>query len=111
MIEEYEFGKIRVDGKEYTHDVVIIPGKIIDWWRGEGHHARASDFKDIPDDVDILVIGTGASGVMDVDNDVAEYFRKKNIEIVIKKTADAVKEFNRLIEKNKKAGAALHLTC
>ena len=43
MIEGYEFGRLRVDGKEYRRDVIIYPeefrgGQRVDatWWHKEG---------------------------------------------------------------------------
>ena len=44
MIEEYDFGKLRVGGKEYRPDVIIYPegdsgSERVNpsWWRKEGH--------------------------------------------------------------------------
>jgi len=111
MIDSYDFGHISIDGKEYTHDVIILENKIIDWWRNEGHFAQAVDFKDIPDDIEVLVIGTGASGVMKVADEVFEHFKQKKIKVIAEMTGDAVKTFNRLKEEKKKAAGAFHLTC
>lgn len=33
MIEHYSFGSITIDGKEYTHDVIVSSGKVKSWWR------------------------------------------------------------------------------
>jgi len=41
MIEHYSFGRIVIDGKEYTKDLIIYPDKIrANWWRKEGHKLR-----------------------------------------------------------------------
>ncbi len=111
MIDSYSFGDIKIDGKEYTNDVIIIGSNIIGWWRQEGHFAQVPDFKDIPDGTEILVIGTGASGVMKVADEVVEHFRKKKTKVIMEMTGTAVKTFNKLIEQNKKAVGAFHLTC
>ena len=44
MIEKYDFGKLRVGGKEYRRDVIIYPegdsgSERVNpsWWRKEGH--------------------------------------------------------------------------
>jgi hypothetical protein len=111
MIDSYSFGNIMIDGKEYTHDVIITGSNIIEWWRQEGHFARVPDFKDIPDDTEILVIGTGDSGVMKVAGEVVEHFRKKKIKVIMEMTGTAVNTFNKLTKENKNVVGAFHLTC
>jgi hypothetical protein len=111
MIDEYSFGRIVINKKEYTHDVIILEGKIIDWWREEGHLCQLKDLSDIPGSAEILVIGTGASGMMKVDSKVMDYFRQKRIKVIAEMTGDAVNTFNKLKGQNKKVAAALHLTC
>ena len=72
MIEKYEFGRIVIDGKEYTDDVRIIDGKVLPkWWRKEGHFLYVGDLKEVfSKPVKILVVGTGHSGVMKVGESV-----------------------------------------
>jgi hypothetical protein len=37
-IDHYEFGRIVVDGREVTNDLIILPGRVVrNWWRQEGH--------------------------------------------------------------------------
>ena len=111
MIESYSFGRITIDGKSYTNDVIIFPDHIqADWWRLEGHKLQAADlegvFKEKPE---ILVVGTGHDGVMEVQQEVRDFCKKNRIRLVEAITADAVKQYNKL------AGpgviGAFHLTC
>ena len=111
MIDEYSFGRIVINKKEYTHDVIILEGKIIEWWREEGHLCQQKDLMDIPDKIEILVIGTGASGMMKIDGKAIDYFRQKKVKVIAEMTGDAVNTFNKLKEQNKKVAAAFHLTC
>jgi len=38
MIEKYSFGRMTIDGKEYTKDLMILSGRVrADWWRKKGH--------------------------------------------------------------------------
>jgi len=40
-IEAYRFGRISIDGRAYTGDLIICPDGIrTDWWRPEGHSLR-----------------------------------------------------------------------
>lgn len=111
MITEYSFGRIKVNGREYTHDLIVSGDKVTDWWREEGHNAQAVDFGAVPDDVEFLVIGTGASGMMDVAGDVEASFRKKGIKVIALPTQKAVEEFDSLTKQKKKCAGAFHLTC
>jgi hypothetical protein len=37
-IDQYEFGRIVVDGREETRDLIILPGRVVrNWWRRDGH--------------------------------------------------------------------------
>jgi hypothetical protein len=111
-VDSYTFGRIVVNGKTYTHDVIIAPdGTVLKWWRKKGHELSLDDLKDILDrEVEVLVIGTGSSGVMKVPGEVVKGLEAKGIEVTVEKTKAACDVFNRL---SGKAGvwAAFHLTC
>ena len=111
-IESYEFGRIVIDSKTYRSDVIIYPEKVdSSWWRIEGHLLSIADLSEvIKYKPDVIIIGTGAYGVMEVQNEVLEYLSKKNIEVQINKTDSACKIYNQL-QKTRKTVACLHLTC
>lgn len=112
-IEHYEFGKIKVCGKIYTRDLIIYPERVREnWWRREGHSLCIEDIEEIFEyKPEILIIGTGYSGVMEVPDDVLIEIRKRGIKVEVKKTSEAVKKFNEYILENKRVVCALHLTC
>jgi hypothetical protein len=112
-ISEYEFGKIAIDDKTYTSDVIIAPEKVIDsWWRKEGHNLNIEDLDDIVKaSPEILVIGTGYYGRMKIPEETKKYLEDHGIKVRLSKTSDAVTEFNELQKKCARIVAALHLTC
>lgn len=112
-IEKYDFGEIVVNGKKYTRDLIIFPDKIKEnWWRKEGHSLCIEDLKEVIEyKPEILIIGTGYSGVMEVKEEVIKELERNNIKVIIKKTKEAVNIFNEYTLKNKKVVCALHLTC
>jgi hypothetical protein len=118
-IEHYSFGNITVGGKSYTSDVIIYPDKVdSSWWRKEGHNLHVEDLRDVVKaQPSILVIGTGAYGVMRVPGEIVAHLESKGIKVHTAKTADAVDLFNKLQSKTGGGGkaevvvAALHLTC
>jgi hypothetical protein len=111
-IEHYSFGKIIIDGKTYTSDVIIYPEKVdSSWWRKQGHSLHIDDLMNvIADKPELLIVGTGNSGVMVVPQETVSYLKLKGIEVNIARTDEAVKLFNRF-QKEKRTIAALHLTC
>jgi hypothetical protein len=67
IIEDYDFGILRIDGKEYHSDVIIYPenphgGCRVDgsWWQKEGHRLDRTDLDDVVNArPEVLVVGTG----------------------------------------------------
>ena len=112
MIESYSFGRIVIDGKEYTSDVIIYPAHVdSSWWRKEGHRLQVVDIeKVIVEKPEILIIGTGASGLMKVPTEVENYITSKGIKLVVDTTKNACDAYNKLSQSGKTI-AALHLTC
>ena len=111
MIESYNFGKIRIDGKEYTHDVIISADGVESWQRPDNHWAGIEDVKKIIEKKPKTVIfSTGYSGVAKVSEETKEHLKKLGIEVVIEPTKKACDTFNKL-SKDPGVIAALHLTC
>jgi len=111
-IEHYSFGKVTIDRKTYTSDVIIYPGKVdSSWWRKEGHSLHIADLTEVINaKPEVLVVGTGYSGLMVVPEETISYLNSKGIEVHFARTEKAVELFNTL-QKQKKVIAALHLTC
>jgi hypothetical protein len=112
MIDSYNFGRVVIDGKLYTKDVIIIPGRVKDnWWRKSGHQLCIEDIEEeVEKGIEVIIIGTGYSGVMRVLPETMEYLQSRGIEVIVKRTKDACEIYNQL-ENNKKVIACLHLTC
>lgn len=111
-IQSYSFGKVIIDGKEYTSDVIVYPDRIdSNWWRKRGHELNPEDIKGIiRENPDLLIIGTGAYGLVRVKEKTKKILRKRGIEFTSAKTEEACKIYNERSGKAKVI-AALHLTC
>jgi hypothetical protein len=111
-IEAYEFGKMVYGGKTYTSDLIIYPDRVdSSWWRLKGHLLQMEDLEDIlKEGPDILIIGTGAVGIMKVPKKIKNQLEEKNIEVYVHRTGKAVEVFNSA-DKSKKVIGAFHLTC
>jgi hypothetical protein len=111
-IDGYEFGQIVIDGRTYRVDLLLWPGHIkSDWWRAESHLLQLVDVAEaLAADPQVLVVGAGMPGRMEVDPDLAAYLQERGIELVVKPTREACRLINELAGKRLLA-AALHLTC
>ena len=112
MIESYDFGRIVVDGRVYTSDIIIFPGRVkSNWWRKKGHRLLVEDIEDVVMEApEVIIVGSGYSGLMKVPRETADYIRAKGIELLAENTGRATEIYNRL-SRSRKVVAALHLTC
>ena len=111
-IDSYDFGRIVIDGRTYSQDLLIWPGQIkSDWWRSESHLLQIPDvFEALAADIQVLVVGSGQPGRMQVDPSLAAHLRETGIDLVVKPTKEACVVINQMPEARRWA-AALHLTC
>lgn len=115
MIEGYRFGEVVVEGRRYTSDLIITPqGVRPNWWRKAGHELCVQDIRDyLSGEIETLIVGTGASGMVRVLPETEEFLKSKGIELVAQPTGEACQTFNRMCAsgQQEKVVAALHLTC
>lgn len=112
-IESYRFGAINIDGVEYKSDVVVTPeGVFPNWWRIEGHKLHFEDIEQFLSKsvIDILVVGTGASGVMKVTEELLRELKARGIEVIALPSGEACEVYNRLKDQKRVMGV-FHLTC
>ena len=111
-IDRYEFGLIVIDGQTIRSDLLIWPGRIkSDWWRQEAHLLQLDDVAEaLAANPQVLVVGQGDPGKMQVDPALATYLLGRRVELLVHPTREACRVINDLSEKRRLA-AALHLTC
>ena len=112
-IETYEFGRLRVDGRDFSSDLIVRPeGVEAPWWRQEGHRLAAVDLAAVlAAGPEVLVIGTGSLGRMEVPAHTRTALEEQGIQVHALPTAQAVQLFNRLDADGSRPVGAFHLTC
>ena len=112
-IDSYQFGKIVIDGVNYSSDCIILGDTVqSNWWRKQGHLLSEEDLKTvISAKPSVLIVGCGASGLMKVSEDARQALLEENIQLEAVDTAKAVERFNELSQTGVNVAAALHLTC
>ena len=96
IIDSYQFGLVVVDGKKYMWDVIIFPDIVRDnWGRKTGHQLCLEDITGvITDNPEVLVVGTGASGLVEVLPDVQQAAQSRRIKLIVETTDKACRTYN-----------------
>jgi hypothetical protein len=110
-IDHYEFGRIVVDGRQDTKDLIILSDRVVrNWWRLDGHALVLDDLVEVLEELPShLVMGTGADGRMRPDPDTVQQLQERGVTVEALPTGQAVRRFGVLDPA--RAAAALHLTC
>jgi len=110
----FSFGRIRIDGQTYEHDVIIDRGhvrkrkkKASKQFRDTFGHTPLSIEEELPWHCRRLVVGTG-TGALPIMEEVKREAQRRHIELIILPTAEAIEEM-----KNSRpdTNAVLHVTC
>lgn len=111
-IEDYRFGRIRIDGREYSCDVIIFPDHVqSDWWREQGHSLAMADLETVLErKPGTLIVGRGAHGRMSIPEETRAQLEEKGIEVRAERTDRAVELYREIMGEGEVV-AALHLTC
>ena len=113
-LEAFSFGSIWINGTTYEYDVVIDRGHVSKRnkkpskkFRSDFGHTPLSIQEDIPWKCQRLVVGTG-TGALPIMDEVKREAVRREIELLILPTAEAIKT---LQENSEKTNAILHITC
>src|SRR5207245_11159326 len=111
-----KFGEIEVEGKRYTHEVVMNGGKVRKRKKGPSKefrekfgHTPLSAGEETPWGGKRLIVGTGAHGALPVMDEVLAEAKRRGIEVIAAPTVAVCQ----LLEEVKKgqAYAILHCPC
>jgi len=112
LIDSYQFGLIVVSDKKYTSDVIIFPDRVRDnWGRKTGHQLCLDDVAEVlTENPEVLVVGTGASGLMKVLPEAERGVETQGIKLIVEATDKACHTYNHICH-SQRVVAALHITC
>jgi hypothetical protein len=116
-IDHTAFGEITIDGKNYEHDVIIrLSGEVVKRKKklskqlyGTSHVVSEDEARFVFEKgCRQLILGSGQEGNVRLSPEAEAYFAKKNCQVVIQPTPQAVRAFNEA--RGKKIGL-FHVTC
>ncbi|HEX6299447.1 MAG TPA: hypothetical protein VF148_03160 [Acidimicrobiia bacterium] len=115
-IEYPSFGTLVIDGRRYDHDVVIEDGKVMERDKSPSKplkarygHTPLSVEEAIPWSGPRLIVGTGYSGSLPVLPEIEHEAKRRNVELLMATTAEAVGLLSNSDEPT--VNAILHVTC
>jgi len=118
MIEEYTYGCFKADGREFLGDLKIKNNKAHYWQDLKDWKLTVKHINDLlMENPDVFVIGTGAGGLLRVDESIQEHLRSWKINSSkrpvyhIVKNIEAIKIINSAIESKKQVCAVLAGSC
>ena len=114
-IDSTRFGEVVIDGKKY-HQVLIIGEEVeerdyekLEELFGTSHRIESHEMaKLLSNKPEIIIIGTGQSGAMEVSKNL---FKGKGVDLIIAETPEAIRIYNEMVEADKKVNALIHTTC
>jgi hypothetical protein len=117
-IDSTEFGSITIDGQKY--DQVLIVGREVrerDRAKlkelfGTTHKIGQWEVEDLlSNNPEVIIIGTGQEGALEVDDWVKNAINYSHIELIISQTPKAAETFNSLTLSGKAVNALIHTMC
>lgn len=116
-IDRSDFGSIIIDGKTYDHDVKIgLSGQVSKRKKklskrlyGTSHIISEAEAESVFEKgCDLIIIGTGQEGNVQLSPEAQAYFDKKGCKVLLQPTQEAIRSFNRSAERKI---APIHVTC
>ncbi len=118
-VEHFLWGKFIICGKEHSStvgagkDIRLIGKEVTKWEERKGHCITASMITGIIDkNIDVLIVGIGVEGNIkfpeEVKNTIIEHGIK---EVIVDKTLNACKIYNKLFNEGRNVALLAHGTC
>jgi hypothetical protein len=111
------FGQVAIAGKTYTHDLYIRANgkvkkrdkKLAKQLYGSSHTIGPAELEKVcKGDPEVLLIGTGMSGLAELNEEARRYLAQRSIRCQALPTPEAVEAYN---QSDQRKALLIHLTC
>ena len=115
--DSIEWGSVVIDGKKYDYDVIVTPKGELKPRTSEhekfgSHTFSRDDLEELFESgTEVIVVGTGTSGLANLSSEAKNFAKQKGIEIIQLPSREAINKYNALAKGKKKVGAIIHITC
>ena len=117
-VNKVSWGKVKVDGQEY-HQVLIIGDEVLERESDKLHRLFGTTHvigdwekkKLFSSNPEIILIASGWSGLVKIDEEFKNQLKEKNIELQVVLTPKVVERYNQLVKEDKQVNCLIHTTC
>lgn len=117
-IDKVSWGKVKIDGQDH-HQVLLVGNEVMERENDKlrdlfGTTHRMGDWEKkrlFSGKPEIVLVATGWSGLVKIDDDFKRELEKKEIELQTVLTPKVVKRYNQLIQEGRRVNALIHTTC
>ncbi len=119
-VQEFDWGRFVIyqqthdlEGKGAGKDIFVFNGKVKPWQSRKGHRLKPKMVACIKGQaIDVLVIGSGVHGALKIPQKTRTAILTEGVqELIIEKTPQACRVFNRLTQEGKQVALLAHGTC
>jgi len=118
-IESFEWGRFQVNGQRHSElgegvgkDIFMVGREVRPWNERKGHHLKPGMIAcALAEEIDILVIGNGVNGAIDVSKKTRNVIKAAGVQLIVEKTPEACAAYNRLVREGARAALLAHGTC
>jgi hypothetical protein len=118
-VEHFSWGIFVIKGMEHSRgcghgkDICLIGEEVDHWERMGGHHLKRNSVRFLNGlDIDTLIIGNGVNGAVEVGDKIKDEVGKMGItELVIERTPEACRTYNKRYRYGEKVCLLAHGTC
>jgi len=119
-IEAFEWGRFQINGQNHSadgegagKDVFVHSVSVLPWSDRKGHRLKPHMVACIlGKEIDILVIGNGVHGAIEVTGKTKKAIRSAGIkELIIQRTPEACQTYNKLFTDGERVALLAHGTC
>ena len=119
-IEEYSRGRFVIVGQTHSDqgegvgkDIRLIGTEVSEWKERKGHSLEKSMVTGVfGRDLDVLIIGIGIDGAIEVPDETRQYIHDNGISrLILKKTPKACEKYNEMYHEGRAVALLAHGTC
>ena len=116
-VNRFDFGSIVIDGKQYGHDVVVLPDGTVKEREASkakfgGHTIGKAEIEELAKTKpETVIVGTGTNGMATLSPEARLYGREAKLNLVVLPSSEAIAKLNQLVDEGKRVAALIHITC
>lgn len=117
-INHFEWAAFTINGKVHSpeagvgKDIFLTPEGVSAWHEREGHKLKVDMVKRaLALKPEVLIIGNGVEGALEIGKKAKQTIEEAGVKLIVLRTPEACREYNRLYRQGKRVILLAHGTC